>query len=291
MKYEGMVIRPPSEADSLLLQITYGCSHNQCTFCGTYPDKPFRTRPFEDIQADIEEVKKYTRGQGVRRIFLCDGDALILSTKKLLRILKVLNESWPDLQRVAIYANARDIIKKSESELKELAGQKLTLAYLGLESGNDQILKRVKKGATAEEMVTAVQKAQAGGIKMSVIGLLGLGGPELTEEHARETARAVSAMKPRYFSLLTLMLVPGTPLAESAAKGEFTVLEPRAMVEEMRSMVAQIDTHNTIFRTNHASNYAPIGGTLNKDKQRILKEIDGYLQGQHGFRPEAFRGL
>ena len=157
-----MVIRPPSEADSLLLQVTYGCSHNRCTFCGTYPDKPFATRRFEDILADIKEARNIY-GEEVRRVFLCDGDALVLSTAKLLQILEVLNNNWPDLQRVGIYANARDIIRKSELELKKLVEHKLTIAYLGLESGNDEILRRVKKGATAEEMVQAVRKAQSGG--------------------------------------------------------------------------------------------------------------------------------
>jgi radical SAM superfamily enzyme YgiQ (UPF0313 family) len=288
MRYEGMIIRPPSEADSYLLQITFGCSHNKCTFCGTYNNK-FRVRPLEAVLTDIEMAREAI--PDTRRVFLCDGDAMLLPNSHLLKIIKALNKALPDLQRIGIYANARDILKKSDEELKELSENKLTIGYLGLESGNDEILKRVNKGATARDMVEAVRKAQANGIKMSVIGLIGLGGPELSDEHAIATAKAVNAMNPRYFSLLTLMIVPGTPLAKDYESGKFKLLEAEQMVKEVRLVVENLDSEHTIFRANHASNYAPLAGTFNKDKKRMLAEIDSYLTGERDFRPEFFRGL
>ncbi|MEW6027429.1 MAG: radical SAM protein [Planctomycetota bacterium] len=289
MRYQGMIIRPPSEADSYLLQITYGCSHNQCTFCGTYPDKKFKVRPLDEILEDIALAHRHL--PHTRRVFLCDGDAMLLPTNHLLKILKALNMAFPDLQRVGIYTNARDILKKNDEDLAELSRHKLTIGYLGLESGNDEILKRVKKGATAAEMIESVQKAQKNGIKMSVIGLIGLGGREMSREHAIDTAKAVNQMNPRYFSLLTLMLVPGTPLEEDYEKGRFQLPEAVDMVREVRLVVENMDSPQTIFRANHASNYAPLAGTFNKDKKRLLLEIDDYLSGKYDFRPEFLRGL
>ena len=289
MRYEGMIIRPPSEADSYLLQITLGCSHNKCTFCGTYPDKKFRVRPLDDVLYDIALAHRHI--PHTRRVFLCDGDAMLLPTQHLLKILETLNMAFPDLQRVGIYTNARDILKKSDDELSELSSHKLTIGYLGLESGNDEILKRVKKGATARDMIDAVQKAQKNGIKMSVIGLIGLGGSELSKEHAIATAQVVNQMNPRYFSLLTLMIVPGTPLDDDYEKGRFQLPEAEDMVKEIRLVVEHMDSPQTIFRANHASNYAPLAGTFNKDKKRLLQEIDDYLSGKYNFRPEFLRGL
>ena len=289
MRYEGMIIRPPSEADSYLLQITLGCSHNKCTFCGTYPDKKFRVRPLDQILEDITLARRHL--PRTRRVFLCDGDAMLLPNSHLLKILQALNMAFPDLQRVGIYANARDIIKKTDEELSELSRHKLTIGYLGLESGNDEILKRVKKGATAKDMIEAVKKAQANGIKMSVIGLIGLGGHEMSKQHAIDTARAVNQMNPRYFSLLTLMIVPGTPLDDDYEQGRFKLPEAEDMVKEIRLVVETMDSPQTIFRANHASNYAPLAGTFNKDKKRLLDEIDEYLSGKHNFRPEFLRGL
>ena len=199
--------------------------------------------------------------------------------------------AFPDLQRVGIYTNARDILKKTDTELSELSSHKLTIGYLGLESGNDEILRRVKKGATVKDMIEAVQKAQKNGIKMSVIGLIGLGGRDLSKEHAIDTARAVNQMNPRYFSLLTLMVVPGTSLADDYEQGRFQLPEAEDMVKEIRLVVENMDSPQTIFRANHASNYAPLAGTFNKDKKRLLQEIDEYLSGKHNFRPEFLRGL
>ncbi|MFH1229893.1 MAG: radical SAM protein [Planctomycetota bacterium] len=289
MRYEGMIVRPPSEADSYLLQITYGCSHNKCAFCGTYLGTKFRLRHMDEILTDITMAHKVI--PHTRRVFLCDGDAMMLPTQHLLKIMEALNTAFPDLQRIGIYTNARDILKKDETELAELSRHKLTIGYLGLESGNDEILKRINKGATAKEMIEAVQRAQRNNIKMSVIGLIGLGGKELSKEHAIDTAKTVNLMNPRYFSLLTLMLVPGTPLAKDYEKGRFTLPEAEDMVKEIRTVVANLDSEHTIFRANHASNYAPLAGTFNKDKKRLLSEIDDYLSGKYDFRPEFLRGL
>ncbi|MDI6732648.1 MAG: radical SAM protein [Planctomycetota bacterium] len=289
MRYEGMIIRPPSEADSYLLQITYGCSHNKCTFCGTYLGTKFRVRKLDEVLEDISMAQRFI--PHTRRVFLCDGDAMLLPTDYLLKILKALTMIFPDLQRVGIYANASDILKKSDSELSELSRHKLTIAYLGLESGNDEILKKVKKGATAKDMIDAVRKAQDVGIKMSVIGLIGLGGRELSTQHAIDTAKVVNKMTPRYFSLLTLMIVPGTPLADDYKKGRLELPDPEEMVKEVRMVVENMDSPGTIFRANHASNYAPLAGTFNKDKERLLQEIDRYLNGKNEFRPEFLRGL
>ena len=289
VQYQGMVIRPPSEADSLILQITLGCSHNECTFCGTYPDKTFRKRPVEEVFEDIDSVGPYA--DEVTRVFLADGDAMVLSQNHLITILDRLNSSFPSLQRVGIYANARDILKKTQEELEELHARKLGIAYIGLESGSDEILRRVKKGATAREQIDAVRKAQEAGIKMSVIALLGLGGRELSEEHAKKTAWALNEMQPRFASFLTLMLVPGTELARQYERGEFELLSPVEFLKELRIIVRDLELEKTIFRTNHASNFLALGGTFPKDKERILAELDRGIAGDAPLRPEFFRGL
>lgn len=287
--YQGMVIRPPSEADSLILQITLGCSHNKCTFCGTYGDKTFRKRPIEEVFEDIESVGPYSRG--ITRVFLADGDAMLLPTEHLISILDRLNSAFPNLQRVGIYANARDILKKKSAELEKMKSRKLGIGYIGLESGSDEILRRVKKGATAREQIDAVRKAQEAGIKMSVIALLGLGGRELSDEHAKKTAWALNEMQPRFASFLTLMLVPGTELAEQHARGEFELLQPLEFLKELKTIVEGLELEKTIFRTNHASNFLALGGTFPKDKARILEELDRGLAGEAPLRPEFFRGL
>jgi radical SAM superfamily enzyme YgiQ (UPF0313 family) len=289
MRYEGMIIRPPSEVDSYILQITYGCSHNKCTFCGTYLDKKFRVRPLSDVLNDIALAGKLI--PHTRRVFLCDGDAMMLPTHHLLKILRALQMAFPQLQRVGIYTNARDILTKTDEDLNNLSQNKLTIGYLGLESGCDEILRRIKKGATSDEMIETVEKAQRNNIKMSVIGILGLAGKKLSQKHAIETAKVVSRMNPRYFSLLTLMLVPATELATDYQEGRFDLLEPEEMVKELRLIVENIDSEPMIFRANHASNYAPLAGTFNKDKKRLLNEIDSYLTGKYDFRPEFLRGL
>ena len=291
MRYTGTIIRPPSEAGSYLLQVTYGCSQNTCTFCPTYLDKSFGVRPEQDVLEDIEMAKEAV--PHTRRVFLCDGNGLVLSQRRLKTILGALDSAFPALQRIGIYANARDILNKSSQELGELCSQKLTILYIGLESGNDEVLRRVKKGATSQEMIEAVRKAQAAGMKVSVIGLLGLGGRDLWREHAEATGRAVSQMDPRFFSLLTLMIVPGTELYDEWREGRFRLPEPLDMLREMRLVIDNLrGLSGCIFRTNHASNYLPLSGTLPRDKEKLLHTIDEALQtGDACLRPEFLRGL
>jgi radical SAM superfamily enzyme YgiQ (UPF0313 family) len=291
MRYHGTVIRPPSEADSYILQVTYGCSHNECAFCGTYLDKPFQVRPEGEVLQDIQLARRAL--PGTRRVFLADGNALVLSTRRLTAILDALAAVFPGLQRVGAYANARDLLDKSPGELALLREKGLRILYLGLESGSDEVLRRIHKGSTAAEMIEAVRHAQAAGIRLSVIGLLGLGGPELSAEHAQATGRAVSAMDPRYLSLLTLMFVPGTPLHQQWREGTFQLLEPEAMLAELRQVIVHLEgLTGCVFRTNHASNYVPLAGTLPKDKSRLLAALDDALvRGRSALRPEAWRGL
>ena len=291
MRYYGNVVRPPSEAWSYILQITYGCSHNKCTFCSTYLDKPFQVRPTQEVLEDIEMARSYI--PHTRRVFLADGNALVLSNRQLVPILDALDKAFPSLERVSIYANAQDILRKSERELTTLYRKKLGMIYIGLESGDEEILLRVKKGATAAEMIEAVRKAQAVGFQVSVIGILGLGERERSTEHAIATGQAVSAMDPAYFSLLTLMVVPGTELHRQWKAGEFVLIEPLEMLAEMRVMIQHIeDVACCVFRTNHASNYLPLAGTLPQDKAKLLATLDHALaQGESVLRPEYLRAL
>ena len=289
MRYTGQVIRPPSEAKSYLLQITYGCSWNKCTFCPAYLDKPFKIRPFDQVKEDILLAKEAY--PDVKRVFLRDGDALVLSTDRLVPILDLLNVTFPNLNRIGIYFNARNILSKSENEIQRLVQRKLTIGYIGLESGSERILEKVHKGVTPQEIIEAVLKAQKNGMKISVIGLLGLGGIEHSEEHANKTASAVSAMKPRYFSLLTLMLVKGTPLYEDFEAKKFILPNEEGLLREMRIIIENIETERTIFRTNHASNYLPLEGILSRDKRKLVEVIDSALKGEILLKPEYFRGL
>ena len=289
LEYRGMVIRPPSEARSFLLQTTYGCSHNRCTFCITYKNSKFEVRTFEKVEEDIKLAADMN--PRIRRVFICDGNAMCLSTSQLLRILESLEEHFPNLERVGIYANSADILSKSEEELASLSDHKLRLAYLGLESGNNNILKMVNKGATAEEMIEAVQRAQGCGIDMSVIVLLGLGSIEHSEIHAKDSAQVVSLMGPRYLSALTLMRLPGTGLFQEHRKGNFDIMTPQTILKELRLLIEEIETEDCVFRTNHASNYLPLSGTLSQDSDTILNIIDNALENPDTLRPESFRAL
>jgi radical SAM superfamily enzyme YgiQ (UPF0313 family) len=275
IEYVEPVIRPPSEADSLLLQVTLGCSHNKCAFCGTYITKRFSVKPLDEALAEIDWARENIGD--VRRVFLCDGDALVLPTEHLVKIVDRLNEAFPSLQRIGAYANARDILEKSPGDLAMLRERKLSILYLGLESGSEEILRRVKKGNTAREAVGAVLKAQEAGMKMSVMTLLGLGGEELTREHARDSAAALNEMNPRYASFLTVVVLPHTPLWVRREKGTFKELGPAEAVRELREMVAGLNLKNTVIRSNHVSNFVALAGTLPKDKERMLAAIDAAL--------------
>ncbi|MFA5031852.1 MAG: radical SAM protein [bacterium] len=291
MKYKGMVIRPPSEADSFILQVTYGCSHNKCSFCPTYLDKPFQVREMDGILKDIKEAEKdisYTR-----RVFLADGNAMVLSNEKLVPILDALNSGFPTLQRIGTYANADDILRKTNKELEDLVQKKLSMIYIGLESGNNKVLERIHKGTTVESMIEAVQKAQKAGFKVSVIGLLGLGGTDLWKEHSIDTGKAITAMQPLYFSLLTVMIVKGTELYTEWKEKKFVLPEPIDMIKEMRLIIENVNVSSgCIFRTNHASNYLPLSGRFPNDKEKFLRDIDSVIkEGGESLKPEWGRGL
>jgi radical SAM superfamily enzyme YgiQ (UPF0313 family) len=291
MRYYGNVVRPPSEAGSYILQVTYGCSHNDCIFCCTYLDKPFQVRPADEVMEDVAMASRYM--PDTRRVFLADGNALVLSNRRLLPILDALARAFPKLERVAIYGHALDILHKTDEELKELLDRKLSIIYLGMESGNDEVLRRAKKGVTARENIDGVRKAQAAGLDVSVIAILGLGGVDMWREHAVDTGKGVSSMDPAYFSLLSLMVVPGTELHRMVTAGEFVVPEPMEMLQEMRVIIEHIEgVSHCVFRTNHASNYLPLAGTLPHDKDRLLTTIDrAVAEGDAVLRPEFLRAL
>lgn len=291
MRYSGTVIRPPSEADSYILQVSYGCSHNHCTFCGTYANKPFQPRPMREVLDDIAVAGRVL--PDTRRVFLADGNALVLPTPKLTSILDALGAAFPLLRRVGIYANAKDILRKGKADLAALRQKNLEIIYLGLESGSEEVLRRIDKGAKATEMLEAVRMAKRAGIRVSVIALLGIAGPGLSREHAEATGRLVSAMDPEYLSLLTLMLVPGTELHRQHQEGEFQLMSPAALLQEMRDILTHADgLTRCVFRTNHASNYVPLAGTLSRDKARLIETLDRAIaMGPAAFRPEEWRGL
>jgi radical SAM superfamily enzyme YgiQ (UPF0313 family) len=286
---EPPVFRPPSEADSLILQVTVGCSHNHCTFCSMYRSKQFRAKTLEQVRAEILETRA-EYGADVRRVFLADGDAMCLSAARLAAILDALNDAFPRLQRIGIYANARDVLEKSDDELADLRRRGLKILYTGLESGDDDTLAAVEKGATAAEIVAAVRRARAAGMATSVMVLVGLAGVERSLEHARRSAEAINAMAPNYTALLTYTPTPQSPLAGRIALGEVALPSPRESIVEIREFVAAVACE-TYFTCNHASNYVPLTGRLPRAKAAVLAALDAALAGEVELKPEFLRGL
>ena len=291
MKYEGLIIRPPSEARSLLLQATVGCSHNQCTFCRAYKQKRFRIRAFEEIEEDIREAG--TTLPFVERVFLCDGDALIIPQRRLLDILQSIRKNIHGVQRVGTYANAKSILRKNREELAALRDAGLHIVYLGVETGSKEVLRRIRKGVTYEQMVEAGRRVKQAGIKLSVTALLGIGGVELSAEHALETARILTDVDPDYAGMLTVMVVPGTPLYESCRSGAFVLPGTFDLLGELRIIVAGSSFTDCFFTSNHASNYLPIRARLPADREKILALLDSVIhEGRRDLlRPEYLRGL
>lgn len=268
---EGMVFRPPSEAKSFILRITIGCSHNACTFCSMYKDVRFRLRPLPEVQELIRQGARYY--PGLRRVFLADGNALSLPTDHLLTIMADLHAAFPKLSRITCYGGPKDILRKSASELAALKQAGLQIVYLGIESGDDDVLRLVNKGATAAEMVTAGRKILDAGIKLSAMVILGLGGQELSTQHAVNTGKVVSAISPTMLSALTLMLHEGSALRASADRGEFTPLSPYGFISELRLLLETTNvTAPCIFRSNHISNFLPLAGNLPQDKDQLLAD-------------------
>ena len=289
MHYQGNIIRPPSEADSIILQVTVGCSHNKCTFCGAYKHKQFTIKNIEIIDKDISFAAKHFKHK--RRLFLCDGDALIIPQPRLVSLLIKLKNQLPWLTRVGIYANAKSIKKKSLPELQELKRLGLGIIYMGLESGDDQTLKAVNKGILSGEMIEQAKKVGEAGIKLSLTVLLGLAGPERSDLHAKATGRVLSEIDPEFIGALTLMLIPGTPLYHEYQKGSFTLLEPEQILKELRTMIAHTHLTRGLFLSNHASNFLPLKIRLPRDQQTAIGRIDEALKGNIALTPEWLRGL
>jgi radical SAM superfamily enzyme YgiQ (UPF0313 family) len=289
MHYEGNIIRPPSEANSILLQVTVGCSRNKCTFCGTYKGERFRIKPDDVIMEDIAFAAKYCKRQ--RRVFLCDGDALIIPQKRLLKILKEIENQLPWVTRVGLYANAKALNLKTADELRELKSHGVGILYMGLETGDDVTLKKISKGASSRDMIEMGKKAKQADIKLSITVLLGIAGPQRSQVHAIETGRVLSAIDPDYVGALSLMLIPGTPLYQDYQSGEFRLLEPHEMLAELRTMIASTNLTRGLFHANHASNYLPIRARLPRDKEATIRLIDAALAGKVPLKPEYLRAL
>ena len=290
MRYEGTVYRPPSEAGSLIIQLTIGCARNTCTFCAMFKDKKFRIRKLDDVVEDLLMARQYYSRIKVRRIFLADGDALIVKTKDLLYIIEKIKEIFPEVERISAYGTPADINFKSDEELKTLREAGLEMIYMGAESGDDVVLKDVKKGVTAAEIIEAGQKLKRAGMVSSITLISGLGGKKRLKEHAINSAKVISAIKPEYLGFLTLMVEPGTELYTQYKAGEFELLGPHEVLEEMKLFIENVDSEGTVFRANHASNYVPLKGTFNKDNALMLKQIEA-AEKAGNFRPEMFRGI
>ena len=290
MRYEGTIYRPPSEADSYILQATIGCSWNHCTYCDMYREKAYRVRDLDATLADLEAAgRRFGGRQG--KIFVADGDALGMPMEHWRAVLAAARAGFPALRQVSCYATAQNLLARGEDELRELRAGGLSLLYIGPESGDDATLKKIAKGATHAEHVEAARRAHAAGMAISVIVLLGIAGEEGSQAHAAATGDLLTAMDPEYAAALTTTVVPGTPLATLAGRGRFALPSVAGMLVELRTIVARAAPRDALFRTNHASNYLPLGGRLPRDRERIVAVIDRALAGEVALRPEWARGL
>ncbi|SFG45860.1 Fe-S oxidoreductase [Desulfotomaculum arcticum] len=291
MHLEPPVFRPPSEAFSLILQLSLGCRHNACTFCGMYRDKKFRIKSWEEIKNDIDTCVEQLKD--INRIFLADGDALAAPTELIQDTASYLSGMFPGLDRISMYAGPKDILGKSFDELKEIRSSGIKLLYLGVESGSDQILNAVCKGVTSQQMIEAGRKALQAGFELSVTVINGLGGTELWQEHACETGKVLTNIDPTYIGALTLMVVPNTPLYKKVQQGTFVIPDSRGILKELQLLIENINATNSVFRTNHASNYLPLRGVLNRDKATILRILDKAITEPEKIplRPDYIRGL
>lgn len=291
MRYEGTIYRPPSEAESLILQVAIGCSHNKCTFCGSFKEKKFRLRSFEEVKEDVEEAKQYARY--IRKVFIADGDALIIPQKKLLPIVELIKNAFPKLERIGLYGNTKSILKKSVEELKALKDLGVGIIYLGVETGDQMVLDRVCKGTLLDKTAEAAKRVKDAGIILSVTVLLGLGGVERSRIHAEETGKFLTRIQPDYAGALSVIVVPGTVLAEEVKNGTFEVPTPYMLLEELYIMIENIDAKHLYFASNHASNYLPVKGWLPEEKDNMLKAIKRVLDKKDPsmLRPEYMRAL
>ncbi|MCF2596405.1 B12-binding domain-containing radical SAM protein [Pseudoflavonifractor phocaeensis] len=295
MRYDSdLLYRPPGEWKSYLLQCTIGCSNNKCTFCGMYKEKTFRIRPTEEILEDIDMARAYY-GPGLQRVFLMDGDAIIIKTEDLLKILRKLYDTFPHLEKVTLYAGPRSTLSKSPEELKILHEAGLSRAYLGVESGSDQVLRFIHKGVDADQMLLAGQRLVEAGIDLWVTIILGITGANGEggdwQEHILSTARIINEMKPRHLSAMTFAPAKGTPLGDDVLAGRFTVCSPDHILEECRMLIEHLDVDPLHFTSNHASNYLPLKGGLPEDREKFLSLIDQALAGKIRLRKTLNRGI
>ena len=289
MHYQGTIYRPPSEANSILLQVTTGCSHNKCSFCGMYKGQRFTIKDDAVIFQDIDYAAAHF--PHARRLFLCDGDALILPQKRLLAIVQRIEQRLPHVTRVGIYANTKSLQTKTVEELRTLRQHGVGIVYIGLESGDDVTLERINKGADAAMMVAMACKAKAAGMHISVTVLLGIAGPQRSAVHAEATGRVLTAMDPEYVGALSLMIEPGTQLYAEYEAGRFTPPEPLALLQELRTMIAATTLTSGLFHANHASNYLPVRAKMPEEKESTLQLLDQALAGKIALKPEHLRGL
>jgi radical SAM superfamily enzyme YgiQ (UPF0313 family) len=289
MHYEGNCIRPPPEAYSILLQVTLGCSHNKCTFCGTYKDKRFGIKDERIVLSDILFASKYMKNQD--RVFLMDGDALIIPQKRLVWILDRINEHLPWVKGVGSYANTKSISLKSVQELIDLRGKSLDRIYLGVETGDDEIRREVNKGFTARQCAEMGKKVKDAGMRLTVMVLLGIAGREKSLDHARATGEILSAMDPDHVAALTVIPIPGTPFWDQLERGELELPDERGMLLEMREMLHHTNLRGGTFASNHASNYLSVMVRLPEGKQEALRLIDAALEGKIGLKPEWMRAF
>jgi radical SAM superfamily enzyme YgiQ (UPF0313 family) len=286
--YTAPLYRPPAESDNILLQATLGCSHNQCTYCSMYKSKRFTIRPIEELVQEIELLSRYY--PDANKVFLADGDALSLPTEHLAKLLRLLKTAFPRLSRVSLYATAQNFLEKSVDELKELRAGGLSLAYFGIETGNDELLEKIDKGVSSSQMIEALHKAHEAGIKISSTMILGVGGIEYTHEHIR---KLINAAPMTYLSTLQLGLEEGVKERFQRSFNAFTPLNDHQILQEQRSLLSELNPpQKIIFRSNHASNALHLAGTLPKDTQRLIHEIDDAMRvGEGALIPKWFRGF
>lgn len=294
LQYIEPVFRPPAEANSLILQVTNGCSWNRCTYCEMYTQKQkkFSSRSNAEILNEIERIGQQAESSIIKRVFLADGDAMVLSTNKLLEILNAIKAKLPSVNRVGSYCLPRNIKKKSDSEMSELKDAGLGIAYVGAESGDDNVLKKIDKCETYASTVEGLQKLQKANIKRSVMILNGIGGKTYSKEHAMNSAKLVNETQPELLSTLVVSFPQGEARLKQQFP-EFQMLSIWELISEMREFLDNTNLNRTIFRSNHASNYLELRGTLGKSKDKLLKQIDEVLMNKNEMhlKPEWLRGL
>lgn len=292
MDYQGIIIRPPSEANSLILQVTIGCTHNKCTFCPTYKGVSFRLKSWEIIERDIDYAAQRW-GNDIKRVFICDGDALTLKTDFLLKLFDRINNAFPNLLRIGIYGSHKSLKNKTVSDLILLKEKKLGIIYFGIESGSDTVLQKIKKGATSKEIIAACKKIKEAGIKLSVTVLPGIGGTFLSTEHAIKTGWILTEIQPDYVGALTVIVCQNTPLYDDMVKGEFILPDSISILQELKIMLEKTDMKRGLFMANHASNYLPLKLRMPQDKEKAIELLDKIIlsKDESILKPEYLRAL